>query len=381
MDDLKSLDSIPPEIQSRQYVGKTSDSVPLPIYPNGWFCIALSSDIKPKEVKRIYFLGQQLTLIRSEEGKVHLVDAFCPHLGASFNVGGRVVDKNCIQCPFHGWVFSGETGKCTRIPYNKGSVPEQAKVAVWPVVERNNHVYVWYHCDGEEPQWEVPEVEEISNGKWTYKGRTEHEVRCHIQEIPENGADIAHLGYLHLAAANEGNDITKIRLDSENRIIKHYWDGNWEAQSKPNQHVGIMHLDQAITYRNHKIPLTSTKLDAIQIGPGIVHMMFDFGIFGKGIVIQHVTPEGPLMQRSRFVMYSTLPRILANVFMTLEAYQFERDIYVWNNKCFIRKPMLVKCDGPIMKFRRWFNQFYTENSPKLNWDGTVMDEIKSIYDW
>ncbi|VDD97975.1 unnamed protein product [Enterobius vermicularis] len=238
-----------------------------------------------------------------------------------------------------------------------------------------------YHCDGEQPSWEIPEVGEITTGKWTYKGRTEHQVQCHCQEIPENGADIAHLNYLHLVAANEGSDITKIRLDIQNRRVKHYWNGSWEPQPAPQQHVGIMHLEEAITFGNWKIPFTAAKLDAIQIGPGIVHMMFDFGSLGKGIVLQHVTPEKPLLQKCRFVMYSTLPKILANIFMTCEAYQYERDVYVWNNKRFTRQPMLVKHDGPIMKFRRWYNQFYTENSPKLNWDGTVTDEIKSVLDW
>lgn len=42
----------------------------------------------------------------------------------------QVVDDNCVQCPFHGWVFSAETGKCTRIPYDNGTIPEQAKVSI-----------------------------------------------------------------------------------------------------------------------------------------------------------------------------------------------------------------------------------------------------------
>lgn len=41
--------------------------------------------------------GEQLTLLRSESGKVFLIDSYCPHLGASFSVGGRVVDDNCVQ--------------------------------------------------------------------------------------------------------------------------------------------------------------------------------------------------------------------------------------------------------------------------------------------
>lgn len=31
-----------------------------PVYPNGWFCIAQSSEIKPKEVKPVEVFGQML---------------------------------------------------------------------------------------------------------------------------------------------------------------------------------------------------------------------------------------------------------------------------------------------------------------------------------
>ena len=48
--------------------------------------------------------------------QVSIVDAYCPHLGANLGVGGHV-RGNCIECPFHGWRFDGETGQCVSIPY------------------------------------------------------------------------------------------------------------------------------------------------------------------------------------------------------------------------------------------------------------------------
>lgn len=60
--------------------------------------------------------GEQVAVFRGRDGKAHVVDAYCPHLGANLAVGGRVVG-NCIECPFHGWQFNGEDGKCVRIPY------------------------------------------------------------------------------------------------------------------------------------------------------------------------------------------------------------------------------------------------------------------------
>jgi nitrite reductase/ring-hydroxylating ferredoxin subunit len=34
--------------------------------------------------------------------------------------GGGIVNGNCIECPFHQWRFSGETGECVDIPYSEG---------------------------------------------------------------------------------------------------------------------------------------------------------------------------------------------------------------------------------------------------------------------
>lgn len=61
------------------------------------------------------------------------------------------------------------------------SVPEFAKVRSWPSCEVNGQILVWFHCDGKDPQWTVPEQQEITKGEWVYRGRTEHYVNAHIQ--------------------------------------------------------------------------------------------------------------------------------------------------------------------------------------------------------
>lgn len=60
-------------------------------------------------------------VFRGQEGKASVLDAYCPHLGANLAVGGRVVG-NCIECPFHGWQFRGDDGKCVKIPYAEKSM-------------------------------------------------------------------------------------------------------------------------------------------------------------------------------------------------------------------------------------------------------------------
>ena len=62
-------------------------------------------------------------MYRSKSGKAYVLDAYCPHMGSNLAVGGIVKDE-CLQCPFHGWVFEGIEGKCVDIPYSdKGWCP------------------------------------------------------------------------------------------------------------------------------------------------------------------------------------------------------------------------------------------------------------------
>lgn len=78
----------------------------------------LSSLIVLLIVSAIYiFLGLNLVVWRGESGKSYVADAYCPHLGAHLGVGG-VVKGDCIECPFHKWVFQGGSGDCVHVPYS-----------------------------------------------------------------------------------------------------------------------------------------------------------------------------------------------------------------------------------------------------------------------
>ena len=63
----------------------------------------------------------------------------------------------------------------------------------------NNYLYVWIHSMKEhqnEPQYPVINVEKTLN-KFEFRGRTDHHIKCFIQDIPENGADFLHFKYIH----------------------------------------------------------------------------------------------------------------------------------------------------------------------------------------
>ena len=88
---------------------------PFTPYPNGWYRVSLSKDLKEGQLKALKYFGKNLALFRGQDGVARLLDAHCPHLGAHLAVEGKVVGNN-IKCPFHGWEFSGG-GECVKIPY------------------------------------------------------------------------------------------------------------------------------------------------------------------------------------------------------------------------------------------------------------------------
>ena len=87
-----------------------------PPYPNGWYPIALSGEVFKGKTKQVNALGRSFAVFRGEDNKARVLDAYCRHMGANLAQGG-VVKGNCLQCPFHGWTYDGDTGDCVEIPY------------------------------------------------------------------------------------------------------------------------------------------------------------------------------------------------------------------------------------------------------------------------
>lgn len=358
LDDARSKMEVVNEMRKRRRPGNLP-----PVYPNGWFSVGRSIDLKKGDVWYKSMLGLELAIYRGEDGQARILHAYCPHMGANIAVGGRV-KGNCLECPFHGWAFEGKTGEVKVIPY-ASKIPPSAKTKHYTCLELNGIIHMWYHADDESPSWYPPDVKDIQSGRMTFHGKTDHIVNSHIEEIPENGADLHHLNHLHEPILFSGRDLRHTTAGLW-QYMTHLWDGEWH-QDPENSHIGILNLETKVAVFGKAFPGIVIKAKAEQVGPGLVFLHIFLPIVGEVLLVQTVTPLEPLLQDVQHTAFGvpSVPRIVAKFALWAESVQFERDLMVWNHKTYEAKPLLTKEDHLVGKHRRWYSQFYSENSPRF----------------
>jgi len=307
---------------------------PYPAFPNGWHGIAFSSDIAPGEAQAVRMLGRDFVVFRTESGEAHVLDAYCPHLGAHLGHGGRVVGDD-IECPFHNWRWNGK-GRCTHIPYSD-RVPDYAQTPAWPVLDRNGFLFVWYHAEGAEPDWEIEDIPESRDPEFEIVFRKDWEpFPSHPQEISENGVDLPHFRTLH----------------------------GWTAKSIDWQTQGPAY---DMVYELEEMPerwKQEGELQSLQSrteGPTYTRTRF-WGAY-RGVSAHCFVPVEAGQVRLMQLYYGHVKQTEAESLQWFEASDREwaADIPIWSNKKHLTRPMLIGDDGPVPRMRSWYRQFYSED--------------------
>lgn len=158
--------------------------------PLGWYLLGPAGLVRRREVRPFELCGQRVVVFRGEDGALHGLDAFCPHMGTDLAIG-RVVG-NRLRCYFHHWRFDGN-GRCTDIPCGEPA-PERARANAYDVRERYGFLWIW---PAQAAPSDVPGFPEL-DGRDVYAmpGRTMHRP-CHPTVNMINGLDAQHLRTVH----------------------------------------------------------------------------------------------------------------------------------------------------------------------------------------
>lgn len=316
-----------------------------------------SKSLRRGQVRYLECFGRALVVWRNEDtDDVHAMGAFCPHLGA--NLGHGRVRKDCIECPFHGWQFTGE-GQAVSAPYSH-SLPSRILTESFPVEDVHGQIFLYYRNDGvrqqasDEVPYGVPRFREIDDGSFTFQGHYDGgRVRMHIIEVVENVPDYAHLNHIHnrLNIPWTQIPVPGVTIEYEPAIELDN-DRPWELVIRLNTELKVFgrHFERA-----------KGSAEVTFTGAGSI-IIFRITIPDAGEVLIYMThlPIAPLEQQVDFHWFAgrKVPRIVVWYIVGNWISQWRQDIPIWENKSYVTPPMLCGDDGPVSRVRRWYQQFF-----------------------
>ncbi len=317
--------------------------------PNSWFRVARSEELSAHGVIPLHYFGKEFVLFRTADGQPHILDAYCPHLGAHLAYGGRI-EGQTIRCPYHGW-FWDTNGHCANIPYPNKTKPK-AKIQTRPVLEVNGLIMMYYHDQGKLPDWEVPQILELNSLEWTALRLVKQwKVRTTLQNYMDNSLDVSHLSNLHSRTFNSAHS-HGVQIDGP--ILTH----------RMSQKYNLSSLAAG------KLVLEDGSVTTIYYGPAYdVSFYWTEGKLKLGLLtIFTGTPidteylDISIFYSVKKVLPFPLSLILNRMLKQDVLETFEQDVNILENKTDINNPVLYKEDGPLLQSRHWASQFYSENS-------------------
>lgn len=108
-----------------------------------------AEEIGPGQIRRIELNGVGIAIVRAPSGEFHALRDVCPHAGARLSLGKvehvveaeavgdyRLTQDFAVRCPWHGYEFAVETGRCL-------ADPRRTRVRSYDLEVIEGHLVLW----------------------------------------------------------------------------------------------------------------------------------------------------------------------------------------------------------------------------------------------
>ncbi|MEX1666536.1 Rieske 2Fe-2S domain-containing protein [Zhongshania arctica] len=309
-------------------------------YARGWYCLGLASEYTSTPVKLNYF-GTRLVAYRGEDGEMHILDGYCPHMGADLSEG--CVEGNSIRCPFHAWRW-GADGVCDEIPYAK-RIPAKAVIRSYPTLEENHLLFMWFDPEGNPPieEQRPPRIDDLFSDDWTIWHMDLMTINTNARELIDNMADVAHFGPIHGAPIKEFKNIVykhtyRQELTGGSELLAE--DGDLSSEAT---YHGPAYMNTFMTGKAEGMDIASRLL--------VTHVPINQGSFDLrfGVAVKKIAGMSDEQNDE-----------MARQYVEQNRTAFFQDVHIWHTKTRVDNPVLCDGDGPINRLRQWYNQFYLD---------------------
>lgn len=260
-----------------------------------WYPVSYVEDLDKSQPTRFTLQEQDIVLWwdKNEQTWRAFIDR-CPHRLAPLSQG-RINQNGHLECPYHGWAFSG-TGECECIPQQtpgtKAEVSKRAYATVLATTVRQGLLFVYPGRAENASKTKVPIVDalELDSDGWICLN-TFRDVPYDALTLMENVLDTSHIPYTHHRTVGNRANVSPVELE----VIE---SGKWGFRG---------------TWAEGPRKGTLGRQDTTFIAPGLMWHDLTSKQYGRTLTVVYATPirkgECRLFARFPFKFSAKLPKL------------------------------------------------------------------------
>jgi phthalate 4,5-dioxygenase len=159
-----------------------------------WFPFMVSRELESNAPpKRVSLLGERLVAFRDGDGRVGLVEEFCPHRRVSLYYGRN--EGSGLRCVYHGWKFD-VSGRCLETPSEppQNRLHTKVRAVAYPCVERSGLIWTYLgHNPGDAVLPLLDWMQFPDDHHWASRWLQD----CNFAQAIEGEVDESHVSFLH----------------------------------------------------------------------------------------------------------------------------------------------------------------------------------------
>ncbi len=367
-------------IENKQDMTITTDNQTTAILPGGseptifdpveaWYPIYYVDDLAKNKLSRFTLLDIDLVIWWDHLGNIWRVfEDKCPHRLAPLSEG-RVNEAGLLECPYHGWAFSG-AGNCEVIPQQpaggKAHTSERACVTAYPTAIAQGLLFVYPGVKENADQTPVPIIEPLAvdPDAWVCLNIF-RDLPYDALTLLENVIDASHIPYTHHKTVGNRSNVAPLELEIT-ESGKQGFKGVWQEGPRKGQ-LGTQYTTFA--------------------APSLVWHDLTSKQFGRTLTVVYATPISKgkcrLFARFPFKFSAPLPRFLIG--MTPSWYSHinqnevleDDQIFLHHQERYLAELggiekynqafyLPTKADLYVSELRQWVNLYHADPFPNRN---------------
>lgn len=331
-----------------------------------WYPVQYIEHLDPTRPTPFTLLGDNIVIWwDKQENSWRAFADRCPHRLAPLSEG-RVNEDGLLECPYHGWTFTGG-GTCDRIPQqHEGGKAEQsprACVPALPTQVRQGLLFVYPGQPANAPLTPIPVIEALEDNPddWVCLN-TFRDLPYDALTLLENVLDSSHIPYTHHNTVGDRANVAPLDLEvveSSKQGFKGFWS---EGPRKG----------------------TLGSQETIFVAPNLMWHDLTSKQFGRTLTVVYVTPIAKgkcrLFARFPFKFSSALPKFFIQLtpqwysHINQNAILEDDQIFLYGQERYLDALggsekyakacyLPTSADRYVSEFRRWVNDYQADPFP------------------